>query len=257
MNVYLVLCQKELRELIRSYKLIWMPLVFVLLGISQPVTSYFLPDLLAGAGNLPAGSIIEIPLPEGKEVLAQTLQQFGTVGALIIALAFMGVVSSERSSGVASMILVKPVPYSAYIASKWTMLLLLVWLSLTLGYCGAWYYTALLFGDVNASTAFSGLFIYGLWLSLIGTLTLVFSTWLRSPAAAAFSALSISMLLAMSASLLPDALAWSPGQLSALSISIIMGEAYTGLGQAVAAAFIMIAGSAATALWRIKKTELL
>ena len=77
MSKWLVLYKKEWLEIIRSYKLIWVPVVFILLGAMQPVTTYFLPALpLANAGNLPKGTVLEIPTPHASEVLAQTLQQF-------------------------------------------------------------------------------------------------------------------------------------------------------------------------------------
>ena len=73
MSKWLVLYKKEWLEIIRSYKLIWVPLVFILLGAMQPVTTYFLPDILANAGNLPNGTVIELPTPHASDVLAQTL----------------------------------------------------------------------------------------------------------------------------------------------------------------------------------------
>lgn len=236
--------------------MIWLPLVFVLLGISQPITSYFLPDILQGAGNLPEGTTIEIPLPQGGEVLAQTLQQFGVIGALIIALAFMGTVSGERSSGVASMILVKPVSHAAFLLSKLTAMLLIVWTSLLLGYLGAWYYTQLLIGKVDGSSVVQGVLVYGLWLMLIGTLTVVLSVWLKSPAATAFTALGITLVISLLASLLPAAMAWSPGQLPSIASTVlIVGEA-AGTIKAIVGTFALVVLVIWSSLWKMKSLEL-
>ncbi len=106
---FIVMVQKELLELVRSYKLLWVPLVYLLLGIMQPVSTYFMPVILEQAGSLPEGTVIEIPKPLGSEVLAQTLQQFGTLGVLVLVLVCMGTVSGERNNGTASLILVKPI----------------------------------------------------------------------------------------------------------------------------------------------------
>jgi len=70
LSKWLVLYKKEWLEIIRSYKLIWVPLVFILLGAMQPVTTYFLPEILANAGNLPNGTVIKIPTPHASDVLA-------------------------------------------------------------------------------------------------------------------------------------------------------------------------------------------
>ncbi|MBD2870905.1 ABC transporter permease [Paenibacillus arenilitoris] len=212
--VYLVMVQKELLELVRSFKLLWVPLVFVLLGIMQPVSIYYMPLLLESAGNLPDGTVIDIPMPLGSEVLAQTLRQFGTLGMLILALASMGVVSGERNSGAASLILVKPVSTLSYIGSKWTSMLLLTWGSLSAGYLASWYYTGLLIGEVAPGEVLGSLLAYGLWLSFATTMTLLFGTMLRSPAAAAFSSLGLSAALSLLSGLFPKQLGWNPGALS-------------------------------------------
>ncbi|MFF2483258.1 ABC transporter permease [Paenibacillus sp. NPDC058071] len=256
MRQWLILCRKEWLELVRSYKLIWVPLVFVLLGVSQPVSLYFLPELLAAAGNMPEEAIINIPVPQGGEVLAQTLQQFGIIGSLIIALAFMGAISGERNSGTAALILAKPVSRSAFVLAKWSMMLLLVWLSLGLGFLGSWYYTEALIGSVAAASALKGLLVYGVWLSLVGTLAVAASSWWRSGAAAAFTALGVAGLLSLASSFFSKALAWSPGRLPSIAAEIIMEisggvESAAALGSCGAFSALLLA----SAVWRLRKTE--
>lgn len=211
---YMVMVQKELLELMRSYKLLWVPLVFILLGIMQPVSTYFMPVILEKAGSLPEGTVIEIPTPLGTEVLAQTLQQFGTLGVLVLVLVCMGTVSGERINGSASLILVKPISVLSYICSKWTAIILLTWGSFIAGYLASWYYTGLLIGDAPMDKVFNSLLIYGLWLTFVATITLLFSSLLRSPAAAAFSALGGAVILSILTGLFPKVLGWSPGALS-------------------------------------------
>ncbi|WP_028609452.1 ABC transporter permease [Paenibacillus harenae] len=223
---YSVMVQKELLELVRSFKLLWVPLVFVLLGVMQPVTMFYMPLLLEKAGNMPEGSVIDIPLPTGTEVLAQTLQQFGTLGILVLVLTAMSTVSGERNSGAASLILVKPVSPFAYIGSKWTSMLLLAWGALSAGYLAAWYYTELLIGEVPAKQVIGSLLIYGLWLSFVLTMTLLFSTLLKSPAAAAFSVLGASVTLSLISGIFPKQMGWSPGALSGYAYQFVVGESF-------------------------------
>ncbi|WP_419871766.1 ABC transporter permease [Candidatus Pristimantibacillus sp. PTI5] len=225
---YMVMVQKELLELVRSYKLLWVPLIFVLLGIMQPVSTYYMPVILEHAGSMPEGTVIEIPKPLGTEVLAQTLQQFGTLGVLVLVLACMGTVSGERNSGAASLILVKPISVLSYIGSKWTSMLLLAWGSLTAGYLASWYYTGLLFGEIPFSGVLSSLLVYGLWLSFVMAITLLFSALLRSPAAAAFSTLGGAIVLSLLAGLFPKIFGWGPGSLSGFAYeSVASGIANT------------------------------
>lgn len=254
---FIVMVRKELLELVRSYKLLWVPLVFLLLGIMQPVSTYFMPVILEQAGSLPEGTVIEIPKPQGSEVLAQTLQQFGTLGVLVLVLVSMGTVSGERNNGTASLILVKPVSVLSYIRSKWIALMLLTWGSLIFGYFAAWYYTDLLFGEVLFAKVFSSLLIYGLWLSLIVTSTILFSALLRSPAAAAFSTLGGAVVLSLPAELFPKQLGWSPGALSGFAYqSVASGIVNVGrFGWAAALTAVCIGAAIAASAGALRRSS--
>jgi ABC-2 type transport system permease protein len=217
----ITLVQKEWLELLRSFKLIWVPLVFALLGIMQPLSSYYMPVILEKAGNMPEGTVIEIPLPSGAEVMAQTLSQFGVLGLLILALAFMGAVSGDRNSGAASLVLVKPVSFSSYILSKWLGMMILSWGALLVGYAASWYYTWLLIEAVDLMPFLLSYVLFGLWFTFILSATLLFSTLLRSAAGAAFSALGLAMLLSLLSGLIPKYLGWSPGSLSGFAYKAV------------------------------------
>lgn len=249
----MTLVQKEWLELLRSFKLIWVPLVFALLGIMQPVSSYYMPVILEKAGNMPEGTVIEIPLPSGAEVMAQTLSQFGVLGLLILALAFMGAVSGDRNSGAASLVLVKPVSFRTYILSKWLGMMTLSWGALLVGYAACWYYTWLLIESVDFVPFLMSYVIYGLWLTFVLTATLLFSTLLRSAAAAAFSALGLAMLLSLLSGLLPNYMGWSPGSLGGFAYEAVQsadGSSATAsfgwsIGITILLILVSLAGSAA------------
>ncbi|GKU76150.1 ABC transporter permease [Paenibacillus sp. L3-i20] len=219
-----VLLRKELLELTRSYKLIWVPLVFILLGIMQPITNYYMPLILEKAGNMPEGTVIDIPKMTGEQVLTGTLSQFGSIGTLVLVLVFMGIVSGERNTGATSMILVKPISFGAYIASKWVSMLILTWGSLFLGYFASWYYTGQLFERVAMAPFLNSYLLYGLWFSFVMSILLLFSSMLRSAAGAAFITLGLSIFLTVLVGLMPKYLEWSPGSLSNYAYEAISGS---------------------------------
>ncbi len=249
-----VLFGKECLEMVRNYKLVWVPIVFILLGVMQPVTSYFLPEILASAGNLPEGAVIDIPLPSGAEVLSQTLQQYNTLGLLIVALSFMSAISGERSSGTAALMLVKPISHAAFVTSKWAAMAALIVASFAIGYLGAWYYTMLLIGSVDAGLVFGSLLIYCLWLIFLGTLTLLFSSLFKSGAPAAFAALGSAAVLTIASSLWSDALAWSPGMLAGRAYSLLQsGHVDAALWPSIGVTAAAIAAALAAAAGLLKK----
>lgn len=224
MRQWLVLYRKEMLEMSRNYKWIWVPLVFILLGIMQPVMFYYMPEILQAAGNLPEGTVIDIPLPGGGEVLMQTLSQYGTMGLLVLVLSMMSVVSGERNSSVIELILVKPVSYTNFITAKWAGMLTITTVAFMLGYLGAWYYTMQLIGSVPIGDVVISLLYYLLWLYLIVSITLLTSSIFRSIGATAFITLGGVALLTILTGLMSRVLAWSPSRLSELAGLSAMGS---------------------------------
>jgi len=254
MTKWTVLYRKELLELMRQYKLIWVPLVFILLGATQPVMSYFLPDILAAAGSLPDGSVVDIPLPSPAEVMMETMSNFNTLGSLVIALSFMSAVSGERNSGTAAMILVKPISFASFVTSKWAAMLTLTVLAFAVGYGASWYYTDALIGRLEPVYALKSLAVYALWIAFIGTLTIVASSLLRSGAAAAFLALGSAAVLSILSNVFPRAMQWSPGRLAGYGHSLLQsGRADGAVWAAAACAAVLMAGLLALAVEALRR----
>lgn len=253
---FTILLKKEFTESIRNFKWVWIPLVFILLGIMQPVSSYFLPDILEKFGGLPEGVLESIPLPTASQVLVETLGQFSQVGFLVIVLAFMGVVAVEKNSGTQIMILVKPVSYSAYLVSKWVHMSLLAISSFFVGYLFAFYYTNELIGSVAIGNALKAGLVYGLWILFLATLILFFSAVSRSTAVVAFLTFGIIVSLSLLSSLVPKLMPWSPGMLSKHSQQLLMtGEPKDHFWLAVACTLLLIVFLVQTAIFFLKKQE--
>ncbi|TMV49322.1 ABC transporter permease [Paenibacillus mesophilus] len=246
MTLWFVLYAKEMKELWRSRKWIWVPLVFVLLGVSQPVTTYYLPDILQAAGSLPEGTVIEIPKPTGAVVLAQTLSQYGTLGVLILILSVMGVVSAERASGAAGLTLVKPVPFASYISAKWAASITISVVSFAAGYASSWYYTELLIGSVAPDLALQSMLLYGLWLAFVVTVTVALSAVLNGSGAIAFLSVGLVALLSVLTGLFDHSMRWSPSTLSGHAAAVLTGGS---AGPQLTLALIVTAAICAAMLW--------
>jgi len=239
-QLFTIYC-KEVMELWRNFKWIWVPLVFIFLGVMQPITTFYMPEILDAVGGLPEGSVIEIPLPSGGEVLAKTLSQYGTMGILILVLCFMGIVSAERESGVVSLIMIKPVSHTLYITAKWLGAASLTFVSFLFGYLASWYYTNLLIEKVQFFLVVKSFFIYLPWLLFVITVTLFVSTYLKGSGAIAFLSLSIAAGFFIVTSFLSQNMGWSPAMLPSYSTSLIVaGQLDSGLFSAVLATFVMI-----------------
>lgn len=252
-----ILYRKEMTEMWRNYKWVWVPLVFVMLGIMQPLTFHYLPQIIDSIGNMPEGAVFEMPAMSGGEVLAQTLGQYGTVGTLVIVLAFMAVLSGERAAGVAGIIMVRPVSWVSYVTSKWVAMLTLTTASFALGYMATWYYTNELFGSVSTNQVIGSFLFYWIWLLFILAITLLFSAMLRSSGAVAFVTLASVIALSALASLLPHAFSFSPSHLSTVAAqTALAGIEGTKWVRPVIAAVLGIFLFQAAAIFIAKRQEL-
>lgn len=213
MKQWLTLLSKEFLEMARNYKWIWMPITFILLGVMDPLTTYYLPEILSSVGGLPEGAVFEIPEPTAQEVFIMSLGEYQMIGILIIVLSFMGIVAAERKSGVVQLILVKPVSYTAYITSKWTAALVLIVISLFFGMLASWYYTGVLFEFIPFIRFMESFGLYALWLVLVLSFVILCSAAFIHPGAAAMIALVTVFISTMIGGIFKHLFEWSPTQL--------------------------------------------
>lgn len=208
------LFKKEMLENWRNYKWIWVPLVMILLAIMDPITTYYMPLILESVGGLPDGTVIEMPTPLPSDAIMMSLGELSSLGVLIIVLMMMGTISGEIKSGVSELILVKPITYRNYITSKWASLLLIVWVSLSLALLTSWYYINLLFGHLSFSSLLLVIIFYGLWLTLIVTLTIFYNTLVQTPGLVAALTIITTIIMSMITNIFDHLLTWSPIKLS-------------------------------------------
>ncbi|NBJ70124.1 MULTISPECIES: ABC transporter permease subunit [Clostridia] len=208
-----VLFKKELLENWRNKKWIWVPLVFILLAIMDPITNYYLPEILDAVGGID-GAVIELPDFSPADAIMMSVSQYSTLGVLVTVLLSMGAISSERKSGVLDLVLVKPVSYTKFVVTKWLSLLSLIWSSFIIGMLASWYYTVLLYGEIPFTMLLAVIFYYGLWLTFICTISIFYNTLTHSPGLVAFLTIGTTLVISLLTSLFGTRTAWSPANLS-------------------------------------------
>ncbi|GIP35450.1 ABC transporter permease [Paenibacillus sp. J2TS4] len=258
MTQWLVLFNKEMVEMWRNGRWLWVPIVFIVLGAMQPLVTYYTPQLLENYGGLPAGTQIDIPLLSGGEIMVQTLSQFGILGLLILILVSMGAISSERQSGVAAIIMVRPVPAASWITAKWASLIVLMLVSLFLGLAAAGYYTEVLIGGIDPLRLFSSFLAYGLWLAFVITVTLFFSVIMKGNGGIAFLAVVVSAGLMMATGLLEKYMRWSPSRMGDYAGELLVSDALpSGLWLPLLSTFVIIVALLVSSTLIFRNQELL
>ncbi|CQR47260.1 putative transmembrane protein YxlG [Paraliobacillus sp. PM-2] len=206
--------RKEMLEYWRNFSWVWVPIVFIILAIMDPLTTYYMPIILDKVGGLPEGAVFEMPDITAVDAFMMSLSEYSMFGVLVIVLITMGTIAGERKSGVVELILVKPVHYATYITSKWAAKLTVILASTCIGLLTSWYYINLLFGDISFISVIEAIAFYSLWFMLVVTITMFFNCLFKS-SGIVFGA-SIGTLLSLSAiyRVFSHKLTWFPNSLS-------------------------------------------
>ncbi|MCZ0702843.1 ABC-2 type transport system permease protein [Natronobacillus azotifigens] len=214
MKQFMTIMRKEFLEYWRNFSWIWVPVVFIFLSIMDPLTTYYMPIILDSVGGLPEGAVFEIPELPAPEVLMMSLSEISMFGVLIIILLTMGTIAGERKSGIAELVLVKPVKYPIYITAKWLAKIKLFLTAFIIGMLVSWYYVNLLFDTIPFTDWLLTVIFYSFWLVFVVSLTIFYSTLLKNPGLVA--AVSVGTLIGMSIinSIFSHHLTWFPNSLS-------------------------------------------
>lgn len=224
MNQFGILLLKEWRENTRNFKVFWIPVVFILFGISEPLTNYFLPQILDSVGNLPEGTVIEMPTPPAEHILVAIMGQYQLIGVLVLVLAYMGAIAGERKNGNAILLYVRPLSYGAYYWSKWLMISFIAMVSLWSGLLAGYYYTSLLFSTMDFMDFLQFGATYSVWILLVVSITLTASAIMPSSGLTAALSLIVIFLMQLIDGLIGMYWSVSPVKIPAYAAEWLIGN---------------------------------
>lgn len=215
---------KELREQLRTGRLVAVGAVFVLFGIVGPLTDRYMKELIDAIGSQSGGFTVTVPPPslEGSaSQILKNLSQFGIICALLLA---MGSVAWEKDRGTAGMILTKPASRASFLAAKLVAMAATLALSVALG-CGLGYlYTTLLYPTTFPLPGYLAMCLL-LWWMLVAfaAITMLGSTLTRSATAAAGIGLVALLVLSLIAAL-PVVGPYMPISLGGVALDLTLGR---------------------------------
>jgi ABC-2 type transport system permease protein len=209
--IFLSSIRKELMEHWRTSRLLVLAAVFTLFGLTSPLLAKYIPEILKA---LPGGEQFAglVPTPTMADAIAQYIKNIGQFGLLLALLLSMGAVANEKEKGTAALVLVKPLPRGFFILSKFLGLMIIFFISLLLAGLGGYYYTTLIFSPPDLSAWITLNLLLWLVMLVYIAITLLFSTLVKSQAAAI--GLSFATLLLLAAiGAVPSIANWLPNQL--------------------------------------------
>jgi ABC-2 type transport system permease protein len=218
-HIYWVLIQKELTEQMRSGRFIILLAVFLFFGIASPLTAKFLPAILP---SIIKGQNITIQIPEGTwiDAMGQFVKNISQIGVFIIILLSMGTVAREKENGTASFLLVKPVSRNLFILSKFTSQLIVLLVSMLVGFFTAVLYINIFFGSFPMTPFAQIALILLFYLIVMQCITIFFSVLIKTQIPAGILAFVTTLLLS-AVSILGKPGMYSPSHLLDESQSIL------------------------------------
>ena len=187
MKQFGLLLRKEFQESWRNFRMLWIPIVFISLGIMDPLTNYYMEDILNAVGYLPEDMMMTWPEFTAADILLATTTQFQMVGLIVFVAVFASGISKERQNGTATFLYVRPLEHSSYFLSKWVASVVIAVLSVIVGYATSVYYTTILFGDLPFDGVLKMIGTYSLWMMFVLAFTLCLSAMFKTAVAMGIS----------------------------------------------------------------------
>ncbi|MGW9124032.1 ABC transporter permease [Paenibacillus chitinolyticus] len=224
MNTFYVLVKKEGVQMSRELKVIWLPVVFILLGMTQPIVTYYLPSILGALGSGKGITIDPVlAAQKGGEVLAGTLgSQFDQLGLIILAVSMMGIIQTEKANGMLAFILTRPVTVRTYLAGKIISNYLLAASGVAMGYFASYLYVDFLFTKVPISQVMISLLLYLVWIFFVTSFITMLSTLFKSQSMIAVIAIVLLIGFRIMVGISPVVDFINPASMSKLAMELLI-----------------------------------
>lgn len=173
------LLKYDLFYLRKTQKFVVFAGIFILFSILSPLTAKYIQEILS---FLLAGQDLGIPLPEPTVYTAyeQYISDLYETIFFIVLFVSVSIFIRDKTKGLLLLVFSKPVNRTKYILSKYFSMLLLLAVSILVGYLLFTYYTYFLFDEIFFWKGLGMMGLYFLYLAFISSIALFFATISRS-----------------------------------------------------------------------------
>ena len=220
MSGFAVFARKEAREILRTWRIWVLPGILLFFALTGPVLARFTPEIVgAVAGDQLKG--FKIPTPTYQDSYAQWIKNLSQIGLFALIIIYGSIISSERRSGTAVLVLTKPVSRTAFVIAKAAVHSAFLAILVVAGTLVTWGLTAAVFTKAPGSALWSSALVWLVFGVLFITLMTLLSVLIGSAAGAAGAGLGTYALVSIAAvwkplgTYSPAALATQPASLAA------------------------------------------
>jgi ABC-2 type transport system permease protein len=254
-NGFAAFVRKEATEILRTWRIWVLPGILLFFAITGPAMAKFTPEILKAVAGMPAAVIEKlIPEPTYLDSYGQWAKNLSQIGLFALIIIYGGLVSSERKSGTAILVLTKPVSRTAFVTAKALVHGAFLTITVLVGTLLTWVLTLIVFGTAPpgplVTSAFSWLVFGLLFLALMTLLSVA----LPSQAGAAGIGIGVYALLAI-AGLSKTLTLYTPVGLANAPAVLASGQSFPLLWP-LTSAIVMSVALVAAAAWLFARQEL-
>lgn len=254
MRAHLMLARKEVLEILRTWRICVLPSIMLLVAVTGPVLARYTPQLLGAVGGSPFASL-QLPEPTVFDSYGQWIKNLSQIVIFAQIIMYGGIISSERRSGTAVLVLTKPVSRTGFVVVKAVVHAMYLAVLLVAGTLATWCLTAVVFGQAPGGALWSSAL---LWLVTVVTylcLMTLFSSVIPSAAGAAGLGLGAFTLISIAAIWEP-AREYSPAGLPGVAASLAAGVDVEVPFWPVMSSFVVCIGAVGLAVAVFRRKEL-
>ena len=211
---------KEASEIIRTWRIWVLPGILLFFALTGPVLARFTPQLLGAlAGDQLKGLVL--PVPTYLDAYAQWTKNLSQIALFALIVIYGSVISAERKSGTAVLVLTKPLSRTSFVVAKAAVHSVFLAVLVVAGTLITWGVTAAVFGQAPGSALWSAALAWLVFGVLFIALMTLLSVLIGSAAGAAGAGLGVYALVSIAAiwkplgTYSPAALATQPASLAA------------------------------------------
>jgi hypothetical protein len=234
MNGFVVFAGKEVREILRTWRIWVLPGILLFFALTGPVLARFTPEIVGALAGSQLGGL-KLPTPTYLDSYTQWVKNLSQIALFALIIIYGSIISAETRSGTAVLVLTKPVSRTAFVIAKASVHSAFLAVLVVVGTLLTWGLTAAVFGQAPGSALWSSALVWLVFGILFIALMTLLSVLISSAAGAAGAGLGIYALVSIASiwkplgSYSPAALATQPASLAAGKDAAVLWPVLTSL----------------------------
>lgn len=222
MSGFAAFARKEAREIRRTWRIWVLPGILLLFALTGPVLAKLTPQLLGALGGDQLKGLV-LPTPTYHDAYVQWIKSLSGTALFALIIVYGSIISAERKSGTAVLVLTKPVSRTAFIIAKAVVHSVFLAVLVVAGTLITWGLTAAIFGQAPGSALWSSSIVWLVFGVLFIALMTLLSVLIGSAAGAAGAGLGAYALVSIAAIWKPLG-TYSPAALTKVPSSLLAGN---------------------------------